>query len=128
MEESSWSVLEVTQEHLQDLVIQGYMTVMELATYRVPKDPTSPIPAGGYIVACATFYKRGFGAPSHLFLRLPLWSYGLELHHFTPSRILHMAAFVTLCETYIRIEPNFNLCSYAFQARLRQDLDAGMVA
>jgi hypothetical protein len=27
----------------------------------------------------------------------------------TPSVILHMAAFVTLCEAYMGIEPHFNL-------------------
>jgi hypothetical protein len=37
----------VTQEHLQNLISQGYMTAVELATYRVPKDPTSPPPVGG---------------------------------------------------------------------------------
>jgi hypothetical protein len=27
--------------------------------------------------------------------------YGLELHHLTPSGILHIAAFITLCEAYV---------------------------
>jgi hypothetical protein len=59
---------EVTQEHLQNLVSQGYMTAAELATCRVSKDPTSPALAGGYVVACTTFYGRGFNVPSHQFL------------------------------------------------------------
>jgi hypothetical protein len=29
-----------------------------------------------------------------------------------------MAAFVTLCEAYIRIQPHFNLWSYFFRAQL----------
>jgi hypothetical protein len=33
------------------------MTVVEVATYHVPEDPTSPIPVRRYIVACATFYE-----------------------------------------------------------------------
>jgi hypothetical protein len=53
--------------------------------------------------------------PSHRFLCSLLRSYGLELHHLTPSGILHMVAFVTLCETYIGIEPHFNLWSYFFE-------------
>jgi hypothetical protein len=56
MVESSWSVLEVRQEHLQNLVSQGYMTTAELATCRVPEDPAYPTPAGGYVMACAAFY------------------------------------------------------------------------
>jgi hypothetical protein len=46
---------------------------------------------------------------SHRFPYSLLQFYGLELHHLIPSGILHMAAFVTLCEAYMRIEPHFNL-------------------
>jgi hypothetical protein len=45
------------QEHLQNHMSQGYKTTMELATYCVPKDPTSPAPAGGNIGACLAFYE-----------------------------------------------------------------------
>jgi hypothetical protein len=34
-----------------------------------------------------------------------------------PSVILHMAAFVTLCEAYMGIDPHFNLWNY-FRTRL----------
>jgi hypothetical protein len=63
--EQGWILSEVTQEHLQNLVSQGFMMVADLATCHVPKDPTSPILAGGYVVACATFYERGFDVPLH---------------------------------------------------------------
>jgi hypothetical protein len=43
--------------------------------------------------------------------------YGLELDHLTPLGILHIVAFVTLCEAYMRIEPHFNLWNY-FRVRL----------
>jgi hypothetical protein len=33
------------------------MTTMELATCRVPEDPASPAPVGGYVVVCAAFYE-----------------------------------------------------------------------
>jgi hypothetical protein len=57
MVELGWTMLEVTQEHQQNLMSQGYMTAVELATYRVSEDPTSPAPAGGYVVACVVFYE-----------------------------------------------------------------------
>jgi hypothetical protein len=60
-------------------------------------------------MVCMTFYERGFDIPSHQFLHLLLQFYGLELHHLIPSRILHIAAFVTLCEAYMGLEPHFNL-------------------
>jgi hypothetical protein len=45
------------QEHLQNLVGQGYMTTVELATRRVHVDPASNVLVGGYIMACVAFYK-----------------------------------------------------------------------
>jgi hypothetical protein len=70
MVEQGWMPSEVTLEHLQDLMSQGFMMTVELVTCHVPEDPTSPVPAGGggYVVACVMFYKREFGVPSHQFL------------------------------------------------------------
>jgi hypothetical protein len=65
-------------------------------------------------MACAAFFERGFGVSSHRFLYSLLRSCGLELHHLTASGILHMTAFVILCEVYIGIEPQLNLWSYFF--------------
>jgi hypothetical protein len=118
MVELGWIALEVMQEHLQNLVSQGYITAAELTTCRMPEDPASLVPVRGYIVACAVFYERRFGVPSHLFLRSLQQFYGLDLHRLTPSGILHMVAFVTLCEAYMGIEPHFNLWNYFFRARL----------
>jgi hypothetical protein len=81
------------------------MTAAELGTCCVPKDPASPASVVGYVVACSTFYERGCGAPLHRFLYSLLQFYGLELHQLTPSVILHIVAFVTLCEAYMGIEP-----------------------
>jgi hypothetical protein len=126
MVESGWPTLEVMQEDLQNLVSQWYMIAAELATYHVPEDSASPTPTGGYVVSCTTFYEQGFGVPSHRFLRLLLQFYGLELHHLTPLGILHIVAFVTLCEAYMGIEPHFDfdLWNYFFHALLRQGSDA----
>jgi hypothetical protein len=41
--------------------------------------------------------------------------------------IWHMAAFVTLCEAYMGIEPHFNLWNYFFHARLQQGSGAEML-
>jgi hypothetical protein len=57
--------------------------------------------------------------PSHQFLCMLLQFYDLELHHFTPSGILHIAAFMALCEGYMGIEPHFDLFNYFFHIRLR---------
>jgi hypothetical protein len=95
------------------------MMAVELETCRVPMDLASLVPLEGYIMACAAFYERGFGVPSHRFLHSLLQFYGLELHHLTHSGIMHMAAFVTLCEAYMGIERLFNLWNL-FCARIWQ--------
>jgi hypothetical protein len=92
------------------------MTAVELATYQLPKDPVSPMPVRAY-VACVALYEQGFSVPSHLFLRSSLQYYSIELHHLTPSRIMHITAFVTLCEAYIGIKPHFDLWNHFFRVR-----------
>jgi hypothetical protein len=68
MAEQGWIPSEITHVHLQDLVSQGFMMVVELATCRLPENPTSPAPVEGYVVAFTVFYERGFNVPSHRFL------------------------------------------------------------
>jgi hypothetical protein len=104
------------------------MTVVELATCLVPAGPESLAPVEGFIMVCVTFYERGFGLPLHRFLCSLLWSYGLELHHLTPSGIRHMAAFTILCEAYNAIKPPLNPRSHFFWARRRHDSGEGAVS
>jgi hypothetical protein len=93
-------------------------------TCRVPEDPVFSAPAQGYMVTFLAFYERGFSAPSHRFLCSLLQHNSLELHHLTPSGVLHIAAFVTMCEVYMRIEPQFDLWNYFFRTRRPQDPNA----
>jgi hypothetical protein len=41
-------------------------------------------------------------------------------------RDLHMVAFMTLCDAYMRMEPHFDLWNYFFRSRLQQGSDAEM--
>jgi hypothetical protein len=41
-------------------------------------------------------------------------------YSITPSGILHIVAFVTLCEAYMGIEPHFDLLNHFFHVRLPQ--------
>jgi hypothetical protein len=40
----------------------------------------------------------------------------MELHHLTPSGILHITTFVTLCEAYMGIDPHFIMWNYFLDA------------
>jgi hypothetical protein len=109
MAEQDWTPSTITLGHLQKIMKHGFMSVAELESYRVPEDPAFPAPAEGYVVSFTSFYKRGFSVPPHQFLNSLMWYNGLELHHLTPSRVLYIAAFVTLCEAYLGIDPDLDL-------------------
>jgi hypothetical protein len=47
----------------------------------------------------------------------------LELHNLTPSGIFHIAAFVTLCEAFMGIDPHFDLWHHFFRIRLPQGMN-----
>jgi hypothetical protein len=55
--------------------------------------------------------------PLHRFLHSLLWYYDLELHHKTPSRVLHIAAFMTLCEAYLGMDLELDLWKYFFHVQ-----------
>jgi hypothetical protein len=57
------------------------------------------------------FLLRGLSLPGLLFV------YGVQLHQLTPNSILHIACFVTLCESFLGIEPHFLLWRSIFQLR-----------
>jgi hypothetical protein len=54
---------------------------------------------------------------AHEFLRGLLFVYGVQLHQLTPNSILHIAYFITLCESFLGIEPHFLLWKYLFRLR-----------
>jgi hypothetical protein len=87
----------------------------------VSEDPVFLTLVEGYMVYFVAFYERGFGVPSYQFLHSLLRYYGLELHHLTLSGFLHIAAFITLCEAYLGIDPDLDLWKYFFHVRHLQD-------
>jgi hypothetical protein len=114
MVEQDWTPSTVTPCHLQKLVKNGFMVAPELEVCHVLEDLAFLAPAEGYMVSFVAFYERGFDMPPHRFLCLLLRYYGLELHHLTPSGVLHIATFMTLCEAYLGIDLEHDLWKYFF--------------
>jgi hypothetical protein len=83
-----------------------------------------PAPVEVYVASFMAFYERGFGMPPQPFLRSLLLYYGLKLHHLTPSRVLYIAVFVTLCEAHLGVDPDLDLWKYFFRVRHPQDPEA----
>jgi hypothetical protein len=63
------------------------------------------------------FLLCGLSSPAHEFLRGLLFVYGVQLHQLTPNSILHIACFVTLCESFLGIEPHWLLWKFLFRLR-----------
>ena len=91
--------------------------------WRYPGEESEPRPGDGYVVSFAHFHERGFTTPPSRFFRGLLHHYGLELQHLNPNNILHILAFVALCEGYLGIEPNFSLWKYFFAVSLYHKKD-----
>jgi hypothetical protein len=64
-----------------------------------------------------SFLLHGLSRPAHEFLHGLLFVYGVQLHQLTPNFILHIACFVTICESFLGIEPHFLLWHSIFRLR-----------
>jgi hypothetical protein len=105
MAEQDWTPSTITLGHLQKVMKHGFMLAVELKACRVLKDPALATPVEGCVVSFTAFHEQGFSVPLHLFLCSLLRYYNLELHHLTPSRVLQLFVFVTLCEAYLGLTP-----------------------
>jgi hypothetical protein len=83
----------------------------------------TPCPSGGIRCGMLGILRTTIWCTPHQLLSLLLQFYGLELHHLIPLGILHIAAFVTLCESYMGIESHFNLWNNLVRVQLRPDSD-----
>ena len=78
----------------------------EVAHWRAPTGEDFPRPWDGEVVSFLVFHERGLGYPTHWFLHGLLNDWGLELQHLNPTRVLHIAGFVTVCEIFLGMEPH----------------------
>lgn len=72
------------------------------------------MPTNGERVVHQEFFGRGLGFLLHRFASGLLIFYGCQLHHLTPNTILHILKFITHCECFLRMAPNFELFRYFF--------------
>lgn len=68
-----------------------------------------PAPRAGYVVSFPSFHESGFAIPTHPFFAALLEHYQIPLHCLNPNGIQHIAAFITLFEGCLGIEPHFDL-------------------
>jgi hypothetical protein len=112
---TNWVPTEFKQTDLTKALADGLIAdgnqVIFPSMERIPKPPS------GFRVTFLAFLLHGLSFPAHEFLRGLLFVYGVQLHHLTPNSILHIACFITLCESFLGIEPHFLLWKYLFRLR-----------
>ena len=50
-------------------------------------------------------FCRGLGFPMNPFVRGLMFYYGLEFHDLAPESILHISAFIVVCEAFLHVTP-----------------------
>jgi hypothetical protein len=105
---SEFGQTNLTKAQKEGLIAEGDQVVFP-STERIPKPPS------GYWVMFLAFLLRGLSFPAHEFLRGLIFAYGVQLHQLTPNSILHIACFVTLCESFLGIEPHWILWKFLFR-------------
>jgi hypothetical protein len=112
---TSWVPSEFGQSDLTKAQKDGFITegdqVIFPSTERIPK------PLSGYRVMFFAFLLRGLSLISHEFLRRLLFVYGVQLHQLTPNSILHIACFITLCESFLGVDPHWTMWKSLFRLR-----------
>jgi hypothetical protein len=112
---TSWVPSVFTQKDLEKAQADGLISdddqVIFPSTERIPK------PKSGFQVMFFAFLLRGLSLPAHEFLCGLLFIYGVQLHQLTPNSIMHIAYFITLCESFLGIDPHFLLWRSLFRLR-----------
>jgi hypothetical protein len=107
---SEFSQTNLTKAQTDGLIADGDQVIFP-SIERIPKPPS------GFRVMFLAFLLRGLSFPAHDFLRGLLFVYGVQLHQLTANSILHIACFVTLCESFMGIEPHWLLWKFLFRLR-----------
>jgi hypothetical protein len=103
---SEFGQTDLTKTQKEGLITEGDQVIFP-STERIPKPPS------GYRVMFLAFLLRGLSVLAHEFLHGLLFVYGVQLHQLTPNSILHIACFVTLCESFLGIEPHWILWKFS---------------
>jgi hypothetical protein len=104
---TSWVPSKFEQSNLTKAQDNGFLAGGDQVIF--PSTECIPKPPSGYRMMFLAFLLRGLSFPAHEFLRRLLFVYGVQLHQLTPNSILHIACFITFCESFLGIEPHWIL-------------------
>ncbi|KAK1629060.1 hypothetical protein QYE76_003375 [Lolium multiflorum] len=114
-EDLEWERSKISNQDTNMLKRLGLMKKED--AIRFPSEESYPNPPMEYRVSFVDHLIRGLSTPIHDFLRGLLFVYGIQLHQLTPNSILHISIFITLCECFLGIPPNWALWKRIFCLR-----------
>jgi hypothetical protein len=117
----NWVPSSFEESDLKKAKKDGFLPEVVLIVF--PGDERVPSPLKGYRVMFLAFLLCGLSLPAHEFLRGLLFVYGVQLHQLTPNSILHIACFITLCESFLGIDPHWVLWKFLFRLHPSVSLD-----
>ncbi|KAK1647926.1 hypothetical protein QYE76_065731 [Lolium multiflorum] len=112
---AEWERSKISGQDINMLKKMGFSKKED--SLQFPKEESYPKPPIDYRVSFVDHLIRGLSPPIHEFLRGLLFVYGLQLHHLTPNSILHISIFITLCECFLGVQPNWALWKRIFCIR-----------
>ncbi|KAK1694004.1 hypothetical protein QYE76_010701 [Lolium multiflorum] len=114
-EDLEWERSKISNQDMNLLKKLGF--IKKENALRFPKEESYPSPPIEYRVSFVDHLIRGLSPPIHEFLHGLLFVYGLQLHQLTPNSILHVSIFITLCECFLGVQPNWALWKRIFCLR-----------
>ncbi|KAK1684753.1 hypothetical protein QYE76_045601 [Lolium multiflorum] len=114
-EDLEWERSKISNQDVNMLKRLGLMK--KEGAIRFPSEESYPAPPIEYRVSFIDHLIRGLSTQIHDFLRGLLFVYGIQLHQLTPNSILHVAIFITLCECFLGVPPNWALWKRIFCLR-----------
>jgi hypothetical protein len=103
-----------TEASLRKLITVEAMAEAAIGRWRTSDGESYPDPCPSEIVVFEDFYWHGFRNMCHSFLRKLCDYYRIIICNLHPNSILLVSIFITLCESFLAIQPHFNLWRHFF--------------
>src|SRR5438105_3891276 len=118
--EEVWAKSSVMEEELERMVKEFVLPEKNLIGWRAADGESFPTANTDEIVVFVPLFYRGFSLLTSSFFRGLLHWYGIELINLNPNSILHISAFIHLCEAFLGVRPYFNMFCYLFALKATQ--------
>ena len=109
-----WKKSKLSESEISSLVSRRLLQPRSIIQWQSAEGHNMPFEKVAEVVLFKSFVECGLSIPICDFLQGLLFYWGIQLHHLTPSSMLHISIFVHLCEAFLGIHPHFDLFKCLF--------------